>query len=650
MSRDYSNNHVSCDGDIMTEMSKDIHTFFEPILSFSREYTSPALEITVITTTSEKNFNVIQTGSSVELPGLFPESDWDIMYLVGDIDCEDDEAGRHFSLYSQDAMHPGYLQLFDRNGQIHRHAYMPGFENRDADIVTWEHGPAFVVHKKDLETDHVPCYNCKKWPSQAKPWLHRTRASNWPSQQQIGEIQELGSNLVRIGHPSSPHPENEWRLSFSQAEKYLIQSLPCEQVLVLFIARRILGSIKKENSDNICSFYVKTLFLWQCEERSGEYWRPTNMVKAAVDVIACLIQCLENHCLENYFVPENNIIDHLPSDSLACIAHRLKKALQTDSLVQLLFNIFNEHNFKTTPKGDSAFIWQFFWLPFPLYHAISESQLRDDIKSGIRLEAMTTIIGSFQHMLEAGFSLQEMELAIAVMQTKISTTANFKALRSTCAIIFLGLCLEHNLIPDPASHFTLDEELISWAIENNYELPAHLTCAINSNLSDSRDLSRAVNLVTGPEDSFSKARILFAHAIQMLPEFSSQLRCAIISTYYTQCDYLEAAYQALKIDSVFVYPHVFLIFHPTYYLFGLYERWILSCRVYASTVYIECCLRLGGYEIAHKHLKEIITNRYVDVYASEDKVLISQHVFINWYLIFLSLTLRWGANWMKKVL
>ena len=648
MSKDYSNVYVSSDGDIMTEMSNDIHTLFEPILSCSRA--CPASEIAGIVTTLRKNFDVITTGSSVELPGLFPESDVDIMYLVGDIDGEDDGTGRHLILSSQDAMHPGYLQLFDRNGQIHRHADMPGFENRDVDIVTWEHGPALGALKGAKESDNVLCYNCKKWPSQAKSWLHRTRASNWPSQQQIGEIQKLGSNLVRIGHPSSPHPENEWRLSFSQAEKYLLQSLPCVQVLVLFLARRILGSIKKENSDNMCSFYVKTLFLWQCEERFGEYWRPTNMIQAAVDVITRLIQCLENHCLENYFVPENNIIDHLPFDSLTNIAHRLKKALQTDSLVQLFLNIFKEHNYKTMPKGNYAFIWQFVWLPFPLYHAIPKGQLKHDVKSGIRLKAMTTIIGSFQHMLEAGFSLQEMEIAIAVMQTKISTTANFKALGSTCAIIFLGLCLEHNLIPDPASHFTLGEELISWAIENTYELPAHLSCAINSNLSDSRDLSRAANLVKGPEDSFFKARILFAHAIKMLPEFSSQLRCAITSTYYTQGDYLEATYHAVEIDDVYVYPEVFLEYHPTYHLLGPNERRSVSCTVYATTVYIECCLRLGEYEIAHTHLKEIITNSYVDVYSSEDKVLISQHVVLNWYLIFLSLTLRWGANWMKKVL
>ena len=143
----------------------------------------------------------------------------------------------------------------------------------------------------------------------------------------------------------------------------------------------------------------------------------------------------------------------------------------------------------------------------------------------------------------------------------------------------------------------------------------------------------------------------------MLPEFSSQLRCAITSTYYTQGDYLEATYHAVEIDDVYVYPEVFLRYHPTFHLLGPTfhllgpnERLSVSCAKYASTVLIECCLRLGEYEVAHSHLKEIITNSYVDVYASEDKVLISQHVVLNWYLIFLSLTLRWGANWMKKVL
>ena len=144
-------------------------------------------------------------------------------------------------------------------------------------------------------------------------------------------------------------------------------------------------------------------------------------------------------------------------------------------------------------------------------------------------------------LLKVGLSVEEMEVVIAIIQTKISTTANFKALRSACAIIFSGLCLEQNLwniISDPASHFTADVKQISWAIENNLKLPSHIRSAVNCTMFESRDLSRAVNLVTGPEDSFCKARILYVHAIQMLPEFSPQLRCAITSTYYTQCDYL----------------------------------------------------------------------------------------------------------------
>ena len=95
---------------------------------------------------------------------------------------------------------------------------------------------------------------------------------------------------------------------------------------------------------------------------------------------------------------------------------------------------------------------------------------------------MINIIATFQHMLELGFSLQEMEIANAVTQTKISTTANFAALRSACAIIFLGLCLEHNLISDPASHFTADVKQISWAIENYLKLPSHIRSAVNCNI------------------------------------------------------------------------------------------------------------------------------------------------------------------------
>ena len=118
------------------------------------------------------------------------------------------------------------------------------------------HGPAILIPGDKDDVDHtldmdlVNAIHCKQWPSQAEEWLRRPRSSGWPSQQQIKHIEEMGCHAVAIGLPKSDEQDCEWRLSFSQAERYLLQSLDCNQLLSFLFARRVLSSIKVKD-DNI---------------------------------------------------------------------------------------------------------------------------------------------------------------------------------------------------------------------------------------------------------------------------------------------------------------------------------------------------------------------------------------------------------------
>ena len=65
---------------------------------------------------------------------------------------------------------------------------------------------------------------------------------------------------------------------------------------------------KKEEA--VCTYHLKTLMLWSCEEESTEWWETLSVVALCCNLCGKLCECLKHKRCPNYFIPEANLIDH----------------------------------------------------------------------------------------------------------------------------------------------------------------------------------------------------------------------------------------------------------------------------------------------------------------------------------------------------
>ncbi|CAC5389053.1 unnamed protein product [Mytilus coruscus] len=88
------------------------------------------------------------------------------------------------------------------------------------------HGPAMSASTCGEDFDLVYCIKSVNWPNIASEWVIRKRKYGWPSQEMIQNIQSQGCHLVPVSSKVDARltEDNEWRLSFSFAERELVHS------------------------------------------------------------------------------------------------------------------------------------------------------------------------------------------------------------------------------------------------------------------------------------------------------------------------------------------------------------------------------------------------------------------------------------------
>lgn len=184
--------------------------------------------------------------------------------------------------------------------------------------------------------DYVPCLRCVKWTTMADGWVDRKRAADWPNRGLISEIVSDGCHVVPISHHDSGDDlcQTEWRLSFSNAEKKLVDSLTIEQRQSYIMAKLIMKLVIQEMKDNPAetsvekapsSYHLKTIFLWKCEEKPLEEWN--KLLESVVDLLKTLVDCLRKGNIPQYFIPENNLIDNLKQQDLVSVANGITAAV-----------------------------------------------------------------------------------------------------------------------------------------------------------------------------------------------------------------------------------------------------------------------------------------------------------------------------------
>ena len=225
-------------------------------------------------------------------------------------------------------------------------------------------GPAITVNEQQklkrntVDSDTVFALPCLHWPDEATHWPTRHRASGWPEESLIQRVVSEGCHIVPTSHRQSTYPDAEWRYSFSVAERTLAQTLTDAQ-RHCYILFKTLVMHELGHCSILSSYHLKNVFLWLCERIPASEWSSeTGLAATLLCLLDSLLYSVSSHCLPHYFIPDNNMLDHIHSDFLEDVA-RMVIRLRREPLASVL--AFN-----------AQYRFAFSLITFDLAHTLSD--------------------------------------------------------------------------------------------------------------------------------------------------------------------------------------------------------------------------------------------------------------------------------------
>ncbi|XP_078337375.1 uncharacterized protein LOC144626671 [Crassostrea virginica] len=171
------------------------------------------------------------------------------------------------------------------------------------------HGPCSSGRSTGgLEYDYAHCFVSDFWPPCASSW--RNRCHSWPPPHVVDDITRNGSHLVAIGHKLGEHADNEWRISFSQAEQKLVNAMNHTQFLTYGLLKLFVKEINNglcEEEKLLCSYHMKTAVFWAIQHNAIAYWCPQNLLAGFWVCFKLLLKWVYEGVCPNFFIPENNM-------------------------------------------------------------------------------------------------------------------------------------------------------------------------------------------------------------------------------------------------------------------------------------------------------------------------------------------------------
>ena len=186
---------------------------------------------------------------------------------------------------------------------------MSGFDYRkDKSTETSVTSPSIPGQGAVNEYDVVPCLRMKTWPSIAEEWYERDNGSescfNSKWRKEIAETVPLF--VVPTGNPMSKERDQEFRLSFSQAEIKCFEKITARirkyYGLGKYLFKTILGS-----DDVLASYHAKTILLWMAEEKSINDWKKMNPYEYVKEFFEKINKAIEGQTVRHFFLKDCNI-------------------------------------------------------------------------------------------------------------------------------------------------------------------------------------------------------------------------------------------------------------------------------------------------------------------------------------------------------
>ncbi|XP_052673380.1 uncharacterized protein LOC128155620 [Crassostrea angulata] len=171
------------------------------------------------------------------------------------------------------------------------------------------HGPCGSGVRGGMEYDTAWCFMCDFWPLSASSWIDR--CLSWPDAEVVNDIIRNGCHFVAIGHPLGQQENEEWRISFSQAEYKLVSSMSHCQFLTygllkLFL-KEVLNQQSEETNNLLCSYHMKTTIFWAIQQNTLSHWCPQNLLVGFWACFKLLLKWVYEGICPNFFIPQNNM-------------------------------------------------------------------------------------------------------------------------------------------------------------------------------------------------------------------------------------------------------------------------------------------------------------------------------------------------------
>lgn len=174
------------------------------------------------------------------------------------------------------------------------------------------HGPCCSGTILNVEFDNAICFASDFWPPSAFSWIDR--CNSWPPSDVVNDIVENGCHFVAIGNKQGEFTDNEWRISFSQAEYKLVYSMNHLQFLTYGLLKIVLKEIinkgLKEEEKLLCSYHIKTVIFWAIQENTLQnalHWCPQNLLANFWLCFKLLLKWVYDGACPNFFIPQNNM-------------------------------------------------------------------------------------------------------------------------------------------------------------------------------------------------------------------------------------------------------------------------------------------------------------------------------------------------------
>ncbi|XP_060554354.1 protein mab-21-like isoform X2 [Ruditapes philippinarum] len=212
--------------------------------------------------------------------------------------------------------HPPVIEIEENGPAVKLVTYPLGqawYWNDDQKVVSFEGDIVFGIRYSEV------------WPTCAAGWENRPRL--WPSADIVKEI--VKSGFILVPKPSHNRTEKddeiEWHISFPHCETYLSKKIPKVAKACYLALKLVLKNHLVYHCDNLKTYYLKTILLWELEKHPEEFWELENIVECFDCLLSRLISCVDTKKCPNYWIESLDLFEKIDRQELGSLVNVLVK-------------------------------------------------------------------------------------------------------------------------------------------------------------------------------------------------------------------------------------------------------------------------------------------------------------------------------------